>query len=448
MRMYDLIQKKKQGQRLSKEEMEGMIVGFLSGEVPDYQMSAMLMAIYFQGMTDEELSELTMVMAHSGDMVDLSPIEGIKVDKHSTGGVGDKTTLVIAPIVAACGVKVAKMSGRGLGHTGGTVDKLESIPGLRTSIPRQEFFDIVNRTGIAVIGQSGNLAPADKRLYALRDVTATIDSIPLIASSIMSKKLAAGSDGILLDVKTGSGAFMKTLEDSIRLAEKMTAIGAHAGKRCAALITNMDIPLGHAIGNSLEVIESVETLKGRGPADLWQVCRELAANMLVLAGKGNLEECRELAQVAVEKGAALECLKSMVQAQGGDPSYIEDTDQFDRAACSYEVKAGQSGYVTHINAEGCGIASVMLGAGRNKKEDAIDFSAGILLNKKYGDKVEAGDTIATLYAAREELFADAAELLGTSYEIGAEKPEEEPLIYARVTPEGVEELTGVPGGRE
>lgn len=440
MRMYDLIQKKKQGQRLSREEMEGMIAGFLSGEVPDYQMSAMLMAIYFQGMTDEELSELTMVMAHSGDMVDLSPIKGIKVDKHSTGGVGDKTTLVIAPIVAACGVKVAKMSGRGLGHTGGTVDKLESIPGLRTSIPRQEFFDIVNRTGIAVIGQSGNLAPADKKLYALRDVTATIDSIPLIASSIMSKKLAAGSDGILLDVKTGSGAFMKTLEDSIRLAEKMTAIGTHAGKRCAALITNMDIPLGHAIGNSLEVIESVETLKGRGPADLWQVCLELAANMLVLAGKGNLEECRRLAVEAVEKRTALECLKTMVQAQGGDPTYIEDTDKFDRAPCAFEVKAQRSGFVTHINAEGCGIASVMLGAGRNKKEDAIDFSAGILLKKKYGDRVEAGDTIATLFAAREELFAEAGRLLADSYEIGEKKPEEEPLIYARVTKDGVEDL--------
>lgn len=438
MRMYDLIQKKKQGQRLEKEELEAMISGLLSGEIPDYQMAAMLMAIYFQGMTDEELSDLTLVMARSGDMVDLSPIQGIKVDKHSTGGVGDKTTLVIAPIVAACGVKVAKMSGRGLGHTGGTVDKLESIPGFRTSIPRQEFFDIVNETGIAVIGQSGNLAPADKKLYALRDVTATIDSIPLIASSIMSKKLAAGSDGILLDVKTGSGAFMKTLEDSIELAKKMVAIGTHAGKRCAALITNMDIPLGNAIGNSLEVMEAVETLKGSGPDDLWGVCLELAANMLELADQGSHEECINLAKEAVESGRALASLKDMVRAQGGDPSYIEDTGKFQRAAFSHEVRAESAGYVTHINSEACGIASVMLGAGRNKKEDGIDFSAGILLHKKYGDRLEQGDVIATLFAGDEQLFEDADRELRAAYVIGQEPPAAEPLVYVRVTRDGVE----------
>lgn len=440
MRMYDLIQKKKQGLRLEREELESMISGLLSGEIPDYQMAAMLMAIYFQGMTDEELSDLTVVMARSGDMVDLSPIQGIKVDKHSTGGVGDKTTLVIAPIVAACGVKVAKMSGRGLGHTGGTVDKLESIPGFCTTVPKQEFFDIVNRTGIAVIGQSGNLAPADKKLYALRDVTATIDSIPLIASSIMSKKLAAGSDGIVLDVKTGSGAFMKTLEDSIQLAKKMVAIGTHANKRCAALITNMDIPLGNAIGNSLEVIEAVETLKGSGPEDLRGVCLELAANMLELADQGSHEECIRLSREAMESGRALTCLKDMVEAQGGDPSYIEDTGRFKRAAFAYDVKAERAGYVTHINSEACGIASVMLGAGRNKKEDSIDFSAGILLHKKYGDRLEPGDVIATLYAEKEKLFGEAERELRTAYEIGSKPPAAEPLVYARVTKDGVEAL--------
>ncbi|MEQ2429204.1 thymidine phosphorylase, partial [Enterocloster hominis (ex Hitch et al. 2024)] len=292
MRMYDLIETKKRGGALTKDEIAYMVRGFVDGGIPDYQMSAMLMAIYFQGMNDQEITYLTLEMAHSGDMVDLSPIEGIKVDKHSTGGVGDKTTLVAGPMVASLGVKVAKMSGRGLGHTGGTVDKLESIPGFKTAIPREEFFDIVNRNGIAVIGQSGNMVPADKKLYALRDVTATVDSIPLIASSIMSKKLAAGSDSIVLDVKTGSGAFMKTLEESISLAQKMVSIGCLAGRRCCALITNMDIPLGYAIGNSLEMTEAIRTLKGEGPEDLTRVCLELAANMLHMAGKGTVEECR------------------------------------------------------------------------------------------------------------------------------------------------------------
>ena len=308
MRMYDLIEKKKHGHALTKEEISYMVTGFVNGEIPDYQMSAMLMAIYFQGMNDEETTELTLAMAHSGDMVDLSPIKGVKADKHSTGGVGDKTTLIIGPIVASFGVKVAKMSGRGLGHTGGTVDKMESIPGLQTSIERDEFFDIVNKYGIAVIGQSGNLVPADKKLYALRDVTATVDCIPLIASSIMSKKLAAGSDAIVLDVKTGSGAFMKTVEDSRKLAEKMVSIGTMAGRKCCAVITNMDIPLGHAIGNSLEVMEAIETLKGNGPADLTAVCLELAANMLYMAGKGSLEECRKLAEGAMADGSALDAL--------------------------------------------------------------------------------------------------------------------------------------------
>ena len=331
MRMYDLIMKKRNGEALTKEEIQYMITEYVDGKIPDYQMSAFLMAVYFKGMNEEETLAMTQAVAHSGDMVDLSGIEGMKVDKHSTGGVGDKTTLVIAPIVASCGVKVAKMSGRGLGHTGGTVDKMEAIPGMRTSLDREEFFDVVNKTGLSVIGQSGNLAPADKKLYALRDVTATVDSIPLIAVSIMSKKLAAGNDGILLDVKTGSGAFMKTVEDSIALAKEMVSIGENAGKKMAALITNMDIPLGHNIGNSLEVIEAVETLKGKGPADLTEVCLQLASNMLYLAGKGTEEECRALAENAIRSGAALERLVAMVVAQGGDSVVILNPEQFDKA---------------------------------------------------------------------------------------------------------------------
>lgn len=433
MRMYDLIAAKKHGSALTKEEIAYMVQGFVSGEVPDYQMSAMLMAIYFQGMNDEEMTYLTLEMAKSGDMVDLSAIDGIKVDKHSTGGVGDKTTLVIGPLVASLGVKVAKMSGRGLGHTGGTIDKMESIPGLQTSIPKEEFFDIVNRTGIAVIGQSGNIVPADKKLYALRDVTATVDSIPLIASSIMSKKLAAGSDGIVLDVKTGSGAFMKTLDDSIALAKEMVAIGTGAGRKCCGLITDMDVPLGHAIGNSMEVIEAVDTLKGNGPEDLTEVCLQLAAHMLYLADRGTVEQCYEMAKTALEDGSGLATLAAMVKAQGGDESYILDTNRFERAQYSYEVKAEKSGYITHIDTEACGIASVLLGAGRSKKDDAIDYSAGIYLEKKYGETVECGDVLAVLYAADEALFEDAKIKLLNAYVIGPEPAAEKKLIYARVT---------------
>ena len=438
MRMYDLIEEKKRGGVLSAGEIREMVAGFVQGEIPDYQMAAMLMAIYFQGMNDEEITALTLEMAHSGDMVDLSPIHGIKVDKHSTGGVGDKTTLVIGPIVAALGVKVAKMSGRGLGHTGGTVDKLESIPGLRTAIEREEFFRIVNENGIAVIGQTGNMVPADKKLYALRDVTSTVDSIPLIASSIMSKKLAAGSDGIVLDVKTGSGAFMKTLEDSVRLAEKMVAIGNMAGRRCCALITNMDIPLGHAVGNSLEMMEAIETLDGRGPRDLTEVCLELAANMLCMADMGPVEECRRMAQKAIEDKSALAALARMVEGQGGDPAYVLEPDRFKQAPFACQVKAPRAGCISHMDTEGIGIASVMLGAGRSKKDDVIDYSAGIILKKKYGEMVEAGDVLAILYAADEGLFEGAKEKLLASYTIGTATPEKEPLVYARVTNEKVE----------
>ena len=438
MRMFDIIAKKRDGGVLSREELEFAVMGFVNGQVPDYQMSALLMAIYLKGMTEKETAQLTDVMAHSGDMVDLSSISGIKADKHSTGGVGDKTTLVIAPIVAACGVKIAKMSGRGLGHTGGTVDKMEAVPGTQTAVDRERFFAQVNEIGISVIGQSGNLAPADKKMYALRDVTATIGCVPLIASSIMSKKLAAGSDCILLDVKTGNGAFMKTLDDSIELAKAMVSIGQHNGRKVAALITDMDTPLGHNIGNSLEVIESVEVLKGHGPADLTEVCYQLAANMLYLAGKGSLEECRRMAEEAVASGAAYEKLKLMFAAQGGDVSVLDDPDKFQKAKFSRPLLAGESGYLVRMNTEMVGNASVGLGAGRITKEDVIDFAAGIVLHKKTGDKVEKGECLATLYADHEEKFDAAEEMFRAALTFGP-APEPVPaLVMARVTEEGVE----------
>lgn len=438
MRMFDIIAKKRDGGVLSREELEFAVMGFVNGQVPDYQMSALLMAIYLKGMTEKETAQLTDVMAHSGDMVDLSSISGIKADKHSTGGVGDKTTLVIAPIVAACGVKIAKMSGRGLGHTGGTVDKMEAVPGTQTAVDRERFFAQVNEIGISVIGQSGNLAPADKKMYALRDVTATIGCVPLIASSIMSKKLAAGSDCILLDVKTGNGAFMKTLDDSIELAKAMVSIGQHNGRKVAALITDMDTPLGHNIGNSLEVIESVEVLKGHGSADLTEVCYQLAANMLYLAGKGSLEECRRMAEEAVASGAAYEKLKLMFAAQGGDVSVLDDPEKFQKAKFSRPLPAGESGYLVRMNTEMVGNASVGLGAGRITKEDVIDFAAGIVLHKKTGDKVEKGECLATLYADHEEKFDAAEEMFRAALTFGP-APEPVPaLVMARVTEEGVE----------
>lgn len=437
MRMYDLIEKKRNGDILDKNEIEQMIGAYTNESIPDYQMAAMLMSIYFQGMNDYEMGDLTKAMAHSGDMVDLSEIPGIKVDKHSTGGVGDKTTLIAAPIAAACGVKVAKMSGRGLGHTGGTVDKLEAIPGFQTSLSREKFFEIVKRVGISVIGQSGNLAPADKKLYALRDVTATVESIPLIASSIMSKKLAAGSDCILLDVKTGSGAFMKTREDAITLAEKMVAIGEHAGKKTIALVTDMNIPLGDNIGNALEIIEAVTTLRGDGPYDLTQVSLELAANMIHLGGVGDMEESRSLAVRALQSGAAFEKLVAMVEAQGGDISVLDNPTKFPQAKVSTTLKAWDNGYITHMDAQSCGTASCILGAGRDTKDSRIDFAAGIVLKKKTGDEVVKGDVIAHLYSNSEDLLSDAGDKLAQAITIKAEKLEAKPLILARIDKEGI-----------
>ena len=438
MRMYDLITKKKHKEALTDEEIQFMVGGYVKGDIPDYQMSSMLMAIWFNGMNDHEITELTKVMAKSGDMIDLSAIAGKKVDKHSTGGVGDKTTLIVAPIVAACGGKVAKMSGRGLGHTGGTVDKLESIPGYRTVLDRKEFFDTVNQCGVSLIGQSGNLAPADKKLYALRDVTATVDCIPLIASSIMSKKLAAGSDCILLDVKTGSGAFMKTLDDSIKLAQTMVNIGEGAGRHTVALITDMDTPLGYGIGNSIEVMESMDVLKGHGPADLTEVSLQLAANMLYLVGLGTPEECRKMAEASIADGSAFETFCTMVRAQGGDDSVLRDYDKFPKAPYTYDILATESGYIEHQNAEEIGEVSVVLGAGRETKESDIDFSAGIILHKKFGDKVEKGDSLATLYTSKEAALKEAEKMYRDATRIGTVAPKKEPLVYARVEKDKVE----------
>ena len=432
MRMYDIIHKKREGGELTTNEIHFFVQGYTRGEIPDYQASALLMAIFFQGMTRRETGALTLEMARSGDMVDLSPIPGVKVDKHSTGGVGDKTSLILGPIAAACGVKIAKMSGRGLGHTGGTVDKLESIPGLRTDIPRQEFFDIVNRTGLAIIGQSGNLCPADKKLYALRDVTATVESLPLIASSIMSKKLASGSDCILLDVKTGNGAFMKTLEDSIALAKAMVAIGEHNGRRTAALITDMDVPLGHLVGNSLEVQEAAETLMGKGPQDLLLVCKALASNILVLAGKGTGAQCEAMVEQALASGAALEKLCLMVQAQGGDAGYIRAPHTLPRAKYEKQVLCEEEGYLCAMDTEKIGISAVLLGAGREIKESTIDPAAGLRIEKKTGDPVAPGDVLAVLYAEDEAKFAAAEAEYRSALTFGPKAPAPIPLVYALV----------------
>lgn len=433
MRMYDIIHKKREGGELTREELRFFVQGFTRGEIPDYQASALLMAIFFRGMTRRETGDLTLEMAGSGDRVDLSALPGVKVDKHSTGGVGDKTSLIIGPIAAACGVTIAKMSGRGLGHTGGTVDKLESIPGLRTDIPRQEFFDIVKRTGLSIIGQSGNLCPADKKLYALRDVTATVESLPLIASSIMSKKIAAGADAILLDVKVGSGAFMKTLEDSRALAREMVRIGSQVGRQTVALITDMDMPLGRNIGNALEVREAVEVLSGKGDHRLRSLCLELSANMVYLGRQAEtMEGARAKAVEAVRSGRALEKFRQMAEAQGGDGSYITNPERFTISPACVEIAAPQAGYITRLDAEGCGLAAVELGAGRETKESSIDFGAGIILLKNKGDRVEQGQPIARLYAQSEALCRRGEERFFQALEVGPQAPQTGPMILDRV----------------
>ena len=422
MRMYDIILKKRANLPLSDKEIRFVIDGYVKGEIPDYQVSALLMTIVFNGMNARELGTLTLAMAQSGNMVDLSNIDGITVDKHSTGGVGDKTTLIIAPLVAACGGKVAKMSGRGLGHTGGTIDKMESIPNLKVSLEQDAFIDQVNKIGLAVIGQSEGLAPADKKLYALRDVTGTVDSIPLIASSVMSKKLASGAQAILLDVKVGSGAFMKNIEDARELAKAMVDIGKENGRSVKAVLTDMDRPLGHDIGNALEIREVIDTLKGHGPEDLTHECIIMAAHMLVLSHICDYETALSRVQEALDSGAALERLRMMIDAQDGDSRVIDDESLLAIGKFTYDVTAPQDGYITYMNTEQCGIASVMLGAGRTVKDGPIDYSAGIVMHKKTGDAVRMGERIATLYASDESLFTNAAQTYLAAITIGNTAP--------------------------
>ena len=428
-RFVDLIQKKKNGETLTKEEIDFMITDYVAGKIPDYQMSAMLMAIYFNGMENEELAAFTLAMRDSGDLVDLSPIEVIKVDKHSTGGVGDKTTLIVGPIVAACGVPVAKMSGRGLGFTGGTLDKLESISGFRIDLSAEEFFETVKKTGISVIGQTGNLAPADKLLYALRDVTATVDSIPLIAASVMSKKLAAGSDKIVLDVTTGSGAFMKNTRDAKKLAKHMVAIGNHAGKETVAILTGMEEPLGFAIGNNMEVKEAIEVLKGGGPEDVKEVSVALAGMMLSLGLENvSLSQGKRMAKKALSSGQAFEKFKEMVQAQGGDIRYVEHPEFFERDAFEGEVLAAEDGFLSGMDTEKIGVAAGLLGAGRETKDSVIDMSAGIYLKKKIGDTVKKGEPIAICYAGTKEKLNRGMAMFESSIRYSKEAPRIPKLI--------------------
>ncbi|MGM9904590.1 MAG: pyrimidine-nucleoside phosphorylase [Enterococcus sp.] len=424
MRMVDLIEKKRDGYTLSKEEIEYIITNYTNDTIPDYQISALLMAIFYQDMTDEEITDLTLAIAHSGDVIDLSSLDGIKVDKHSTGGVGDTTTLILAPLVASVGVTVAKMSGRGLGYTGGTLDKLEAIPGFKIELSDEEFIRIVNESKVAVIGQSGNLAPADKKLYALRDVTATVNSIPLIASSIMSKKIAAGADAIVLDVTTGDGAFMKNIDDARRLAKTMTRIGKLANRQTVAVISDMSEPLGEAIGNSLEVVEAIETLQGDGPEDLVEMCYALGSQMVVLAEKAKtMDEARAMLEEALESGKALAKFKEMIQNQGGDSTIVDEPERLLTARYTFELPAKESGIVSKIVANELGIAAMMLGAGRKTKDDAIDHAVGLKLNKKIGDSVKAGESLVTIYSNEEEI-STVIELLYKNIEIGesAEKP--------------------------
>lgn len=433
MNAVDIISKKRDGKELSASEIEFFIKAYLNGDIPDYQASALLMAIYFRHMSEKETFDLTRVMLHSGDIVDLSDIHGTKVDKHSTGGVGDKVTLIVAPIAASCGVPIAKMSGRGLGFTGGTIDKLESIPRFKTTLEPADFHKQVNEIGIAVIGQSGHIAPADKKLYALRDVTATVENLSLIASSIMSKKLAAGSDAILLDVKCGKGAFMKSEDDAKALAELMCKIGSSQGKKTAAIISDMSEPLGHAVGNSLEVIEAIELLKANIEGDLLKLCLNISGAMIYLGGKASsIDEGIVLAESAISSGRALQKLAEMIEYQGGNKAVIDDYSLFPEAKLSAEIKALRSGYIESIDAEGIGLASQHSGAGRASKEDEIDHSAGIKLVAKRGDRVELSDTLAIVYSSDEGKLKQACEEVLTAYAISDSEPKAEPLIKTMI----------------
>ncbi|MDQ0205777.1 pyrimidine-nucleoside phosphorylase [Alkalicoccobacillus murimartini] len=433
MRMVDLIEKKRNGEILSEEEIHFIIQGYTNDDIPDYQMSAWAMAVYFQDMNDKERADLTMAMVKSGEEIDLSAVEGLKVDKHSTGGVGDKTTIALAPLVASLGVPVAKMSGRGLGHTGGTLDKLESIPGFHIELTTQEFIDKVNENKLAVIGQTGNLTPADKKLYGLRDVTGTVNSIPLIASSIMSKKLASGADGIVLDVKTGTGAFMKELSDSKELAQAMVKIGTKLGKKTMAVISDMNQPLGLAVGNALEVKEAIAILKGEGPEDVLELCLTLGSHMVVMAQKASsVDEARKALEDAITSGKAIETLKTFITAQGGDASVVDDMSKFPEAPFQIKVKAQSDGMVKSIEADRIGTAAMMLGAGRATKDDQILLDVGIILNKKIGDAVQKGDTLVTLHSRTEDAKEIEA-MIQEAYDIAHEHIEAPVLIYEEIT---------------
>jgi pyrimidine-nucleoside phosphorylase len=443
MRTVDIIQKKRDGKQLTAEEIAFLIRGYSTGEIPDYQMSAWAMAVFFRGMTARETADLTLAMAQSGDQADLSSIPGVKVDKHSTGGVGDTTTLILAPLAAAAGVPVAKMSGRGLGHTGGTIDKLESITGYKVELSKEQFLQQVKDIGVSVISQSGNITPADKKLYGLRDVTATVDSIPLIASSIMSKKIASGADAIVLDVKTGSGAFMKSLDDSIKLAQAMVEIGDQVGRQTVAVITNMDEPLGLAIGNALEVREAIHTLRGEGPGDLTELCLVLGAHMIQLGGKAaGYEEARSLAERLLHSGAALDKLKAWIAAQGGSPEVADRPELLPTAPYQVPVLAVEDGTVARIDAEALGVTAMMLGAGRATKEDQIDLAVGIVLRKKVGDRVATGEPIAELHMNNNEpMFTeDITQRTRAVFSFTPGEAAKAPLIYAIVTSQGVQML--------
>ncbi|MFD1738791.1 pyrimidine-nucleoside phosphorylase [Bacillus salitolerans] len=433
MRMVDLIQRKRDGQTLSADEINFIINGYTDGIIPDYQMSAFAMAVYFKDMSDQERADLTMAMVESGEKIDLSNIFGIKVDKHSTGGVGDTTTLVLGPLVASVGVPVAKMSGRGLGHTGGTIDKLEAVPGFTVEITNEEFVKLVNQNKIAVIGQSGNLTPADKKLYALRDVTATVNTIPLIASSIMSKKIAAGADAIVLDVKTGAGAFMKNLDEAKELAQAMVDIGNNVNRKTMAVISDMSQPLGFAIGNALEVKEAIDTLKGEGPKDLEELCLTLGSYMVYLANKADtLEAARNMLEEVIRNGNALETFKTFLRAQGGDDSVVDDPSKLPQAQYKIELPAKEDGYVSSIVADSIGTAAMILGAGRATKESTIDLAVGLVLNKKIGDSVKKGDSLVTIHSNQEDV-EQIKEKIYSAIQIESNKVKSPILIYDTIT---------------